>query len=64
MIHNNYDMYSIRGTLITFTTYLVSLMDIELMTKLGVMGIGIASGITTIVYNIKKIKKLNDNEKR
>lgn len=64
MIHNNYDMYSIRGTLITFTTYLVSLMDIELMTKIGVMGIGIASGITTIVYNIKKIKKFNDNEKR
>ena len=64
MIHNNYDMYSIRGTLLTFTTYLISLMDIELMTKLGVMGIGIASGITTIVYNIKKIKKLNDNEKR
>ena len=64
MIHNNYDMYSIRGTLITFTTYLVSLMDIELMTKVGVMTIGIASGITTIVYNIKKIKKLNDNEKR
>jgi hypothetical protein len=57
-------MYSIRGTLITFTTYLVSLMDIELMTKVGVMTIGIASGITTIVYNIKKIKKLNDNEKR
>jgi len=64
MIHNNYDMYSIRGTLITFTTYLISLMDIELMTKVGVMSIGIASGITTIVYNIKKIKKLNDNEKR
>lgn len=64
MIHNNYDMYSIRGTLITFTTYLVSLMDIELMTKIGVMSIGIASGITTIVYNIKKIKKFNDNEKR
>ena len=64
MIHNNYDMYSIRGTLITFTTYLVSLMDIELMTKVGVMTIGIASGITTIVYNIKKIKKFNDNEKR
>jgi hypothetical protein len=39
-------------------------MDIELMTKVGVMAIGIASGVTTIVYNIKKIKKLNDNEKR
>jgi len=64
MIHNNFDMYSIRGTLITFTTYLISLMDIELMTKIGVMTIGIASGITTIVYNIKKIKKFNDNEKR
>jgi uncharacterized membrane protein len=63
-MNNSFDMYSIRGTLLTFTTYLVSLMDIELMIKLGVMGIGIASGITTIVYNIKKIKKLNDNEKR
>jgi len=34
------------------------------MTKIGVMTIGIISGITTIVYNIQKIKKLKDNEKR
>ena len=56
-------MNSIRGTILTIATSFVSLMDIELMTKIGVMGIGIISGITTIVYNIKKIKKLKD-EKR
>jgi len=60
---NSYDMTSIRGTILTISTGFVSLMDIELMTKIGVMSIGIISGITTIVYNIKKIKKLKD-EKR
>jgi len=63
MSPNSYDMTSIRGTILTIATSFVSLMDIELMTKIGVMGIGIISGITTIVYNIKKIKKLKD-EKR
>lgn len=57
-------MTSIRGTLLTLLASVVSLLDIEQMTKIGVMGIGILSGITTVVYNIKKIKKLNDNEKR
>ena len=64
MTHSNYDMTSIRGTLLTLLASVVSLLDIEQMTKIGVMGIGILSGITTVVYNIKKIKKLNDNEKR
>jgi len=63
MSPNSYDMTSIRGTILTIATSFVSLMDIELMTKIAVMGIGIISGITTIVYNIKKIKKLKD-EKR
>jgi hypothetical protein len=60
---NSYDMTSIRGTILTISTGFVSLMDIELMTKIGVMSIGIISGITTIVYNIKKIKKLKDEER-
>ena len=57
-------MTSIRGTALTLLASVISLLDIEQMTKIGVMGIGILSGITTVVYNIKKIKKLNDNEKR
>jgi hypothetical protein len=57
-------MTSIRGTLLTILSGAISLLDIEQMTKIGVMSIGIISGITTIVYNIQKIKKLKDNEKR
>ena len=61
---NSYDMTSIRGTILTISTGFVSLMDIELMTKIGVMCIGIISGITTIMYNIKKIKKFKEDEER
>lgn len=57
-------MTSIRGTILTGLAYVASMLDIEQMTKIGLMCIGIASGITTIVYNIQKIKKLKDNEKR
>lgn len=64
MTHSNYDMTSIRGTFLTILSGAVSLLDIEQITKIGVMSIGIISGITTIVYNIQKIKKLKDNEKR
>jgi hypothetical protein len=63
MTHNNTDMTGIKGTLLTFTTYLVSLMDIDIMLKIGVMGVGIVSAISTIVYNIKKIKKLDDDKR-
>jgi len=63
MTPNSYDMTSIRGTALTLLASVISLLDIEQMTKIGVMSIGIISGITTIVYNIKKIKKLKD-EKR
>jgi hypothetical protein len=63
MIHNNIDMTSVRGTALTAIAYIASLMEIEQMTKIGLMAIGIASGVTTIFYNIKKIKKLKD-EKR
>ena len=64
MTHSNYDMTSIRGTALTLLASAVSMLDIEAMTKIGLMCIGIASGVTTIIYNIQKIKKLKDNEKR
>jgi len=57
-------MTSIKGTALTALAYVASMLDIEQMTKIGLMGIGILSGVTTIVYNIQKIKKLKDNEKR
>ena len=64
MTHSNYDMTSIRGTALTALAYVASMLDIEVWTKIGLMGIGIISGVTTIVYNIQKIKKLKDTEKR
>lgn len=64
MTNSSYDMTSIRGTLLTIIASAVSLLEIEQMTKIGVMSIGIISGVTTIIYNIKKIKKLKDNEER
>jgi len=48
--------------MLTFSTYWVSLMDIDILFKIGLMTVGIISGITTVIYNIKKIKNLN-NEK-
>jgi hypothetical protein len=64
MTNSSYDMTSIRGTLLTIIASAVSLLEIEQMTKIGVMSIGIISGVTTIIYNIKKIKKLKNNEER
>jgi hypothetical protein len=61
-MNNHWDIYSVRGTMLTFSTYWVSLMDIDMLFKIGLMTVGIISGITTVIYNIKKIKKLN-NEK-
>jgi hypothetical protein len=61
-MNNHWDIYSVRGTMLTFSTYWVSLMDIDILFKIGLMTVGIISGITTVIYNIKKIKNLN-NEK-
>jgi len=61
MLNHNYDMNSVRGTALTLLASVISMTDIEQMSKIMVMAIGIVSGITTIVYNIKKIKK---DEKR
>ena len=63
-MHNNLDSNSIGGTFFTLTTFLLSYFQIEQASKMGLMFISAAVGITTLIYNIKKIKKLNDNEKR
>jgi len=61
-MNNHWDIYSVRGTMLTFSTYWVSLMDIDMLFKIGLMTVGIISGITTVIYNIKKIKNLNNEE--
>jgi len=61
-MNNHWDIYSVRGTMLTFSTYWVSLMDIDILFKIGLMTVGIISGITTVIYNIKKIKNLNNEE--
>jgi hypothetical protein len=56
---NNIDQNSIGGTFFTFCTLLLSEFQVDTMSKYGLWCISAAVGITTIIYNIKKIKKLD-----
>ena len=62
-MHNNLDNNSIGGTFFTFTTFLLSYFQIENASRIGLMLISGAVGITTLIYNIKRIKKLDKDEK-
>lgn len=57
-MHNNLDTNSIGGTFFTLTTFILSYFQLEEASKWGLMAISAAVGITTIIYNIKKINKL------
>lgn len=63
-MHNNLDTNSIGGAIFSTTTFLLSYIELDQFAKLGLMTVSAAVGITTIVYNIQKIKKLKDNEER
>lgn len=56
---NNVDHNSIGGTFFTFCTFLLSEYQVDTMSKFGLWCISAAVGITTIIYNIKKINKLD-----
>lgn len=62
-MHNNLDTNSIGGTFFTLTTFILSYFQLEQASRLGLMLISGAVGITTIIYNIKKIKKIDKDEK-
>lgn len=62
-MHNNLDNNSIGGTFFTITTFLLSYFQIENASRIGLMLISGAVGITTLIYNIKRIKKLDKDEK-
>ena len=49
MTHSNIDMTSIWSTALTALAYVASMLDIEVWTTIGLMGIGIISGVTTIM---------------
>jgi len=63
-MHNNLDTNSIGGAIFSTTTFLLSLVQLDELAKIGLMLVSATVGITTIVYNIQKIKKLKDNEER
>ena len=62
-MHPNLDNNSIGGTFFTLSTFLLSYFQIETATRMGLMLISAGVGITTLIYNIKKIKNIDKNEK-
>ena len=60
MIQNhNVDQNSIGGAVISLTAYVLTFVDLTDATKLGLAFVSAGVGVTTIWYNIKKIKKLD-----
>ena len=58
-MNNNLDHNSIGGTFFTLCTFLLSEFQIDNMSRYGLWCISAGVGISTIIYNIKKIKKLD-----
>lgn len=55
--NNGLDSYSIGGFFLNYSLYVLSLMQFEQTTKICLMIISGLAGLTTIVYNIKKMQK-------
>jgi hypothetical protein len=58
-MNNNLDHNSIGGSFFTFCTFILSEFQVDTMSRYGLWLISAGVGITTIIYNIKKIKKLD-----
>jgi len=56
---SNLDQNSIGGTFFTFCTFILSHFQVDTMSKYGLWLISAGVGITTIIYNVKKIKKMD-----
>jgi hypothetical protein len=59
---NNLDHNSISGSLLSIGAYILSINQINAIASMLLMTISGIASVTTIYYNIKKIKK-RDNEK-
>jgi hypothetical protein len=57
LTNNNLDGVSIGGFFLNYSLYVLSLMQFEQGTKICLMFISGIAGVTTIIYNIKKMKK-------
>jgi len=58
-LNNNIDHNSVGGAVISLTAYVLTFIDLTDATKLGLACISAGVGVSTIWYNIKKIKKLD-----
>jgi hypothetical protein len=58
-LNHNLDQNSIGGAIISLTAYILTFIDLTDATKLGLAFISAGVGVSTIWYNIKKIKKLD-----
>jgi hypothetical protein len=57
MSNNNLDHTSITGAILSVGTYILSINQINMIASTLFMALSGIASITTIVYNIKKIKK-------
>jgi hypothetical protein len=57
--NHNIDQQSVGGAAISLTAYILTFIDLTDTTKLGLAFISAGVGVTTIWYNIKKIKNLD-----
>lgn len=58
-LNPNIDNNSVGGAFFTFSTFLLSYFQLDEASKYGLWLISATVGITTIWYNIKKIKNLD-----
>jgi hypothetical protein len=58
-LNHNVDHNSIGGAIISLTAYILTFIDLTDATKLALAFISAGVGVSTIWYNIKKIKKLD-----
>ena len=62
MSNNHLDHNSISGALLSIGSYILSINQVNIIASLLFMVISGVASISTIYYNIKKIKEI-DNEK-
>lgn len=58
-LNHNLDTNSVGGAVISLTAYVLTFIDLTDVTKLSLACISAGVGVSTIWYNIKKIKKLD-----
>lgn len=58
-LNHNIDQNSVGGAFISLTAYILTFIDVTDAMRLGLACVSAGVGVSTIWYNIKKIKNLD-----